>query len=174
LIEFLELLSVCCAGKSDIAELRCQNDILNLENSDFIIFNCGKMWPLKKSVVDYVLHTFLDSGDKKLMHQTRDPVGYEQVWSIAQTLLEDLKIIQRESQNAIFHFPHGFEVSLRDSGIDAAVNSILPFFIALIKRYSSRSYHEPGEKLDILTHTDVVKELVQTVCGLFGQLERSV
>jgi len=138
LMEFLQLLSACCEGKSDLAEQKCQNEILTLENSDYIILNAGKMWPLKKTLVEYVLHTFIDSGDRKLMAQTNDPEGNLVVWRIAETLLDDMRTIVDETEDAVIHFPHGLEVTLRDAGNDCAVTAFLPLFHGLFKRKSVR------------------------------------
>jgi len=40
LIKCLDLLGLCCEGKSDMAELKCQKDILTLTSAARILFAC--------------------------------------------------------------------------------------------------------------------------------------
>ena len=59
----LKLMSLCCEGKSDLAEIKCQNEIMNLQVSLLLYQKTGKFWPFKVAIVKYVTHLFLDSGD---------------------------------------------------------------------------------------------------------------
>ena len=54
IISCIELMSLCCEGKSDLAEQKCQNEILTLENTFKILEACEYFWPLKKILVDYL------------------------------------------------------------------------------------------------------------------------
>lgn len=90
LMEFLQLLAVCCEGKSDLAEQKCQSEILTLENADYAISHTKHMWPLKKNLIIYVIHAYIHSSDLKLMTKAKDPKGDEAIWKIAETLLADL------------------------------------------------------------------------------------
>jgi hypothetical protein len=62
----VELLSLCCEGKSDLAEAKCQTEVITLDNAYAIIKQCEYFWPLKKIFVDYVWQTFLDSNSKTI------------------------------------------------------------------------------------------------------------
>ena len=66
LISCVELLGLCCEGKSDLAEEKCQTEVMTLENSFNIIKACDYFWPLKKCFLDYVWQCFLDSNSKKI------------------------------------------------------------------------------------------------------------
>lgn len=60
----IELMSLCCEGKSDLAEQKCQNEVLTLESTFKIIEACEYFWPLKRVLLDYVWQCFLDSNVK--------------------------------------------------------------------------------------------------------------
>ena len=62
----LKLMSLCCEGKSDLAEIKCQNEIMNLNTCLTLFKKSGKFWPFKCAIVMYVSHLYLDSGDTKL------------------------------------------------------------------------------------------------------------
>lgn len=64
IIKCIDLLSICCEGKSDIAELKCQTDVLPIENAYKILDACEYFWPLKFTVVNYITQCFLDSSNK--------------------------------------------------------------------------------------------------------------
>lgn len=54
IMALVDLLSLCCEGKSDIAEQKCQTEVITLENAYRIIEACDYFWPLKRTFVDYV------------------------------------------------------------------------------------------------------------------------
>jgi hypothetical protein len=59
----LKLMSMCCEGKSDLAEIKCQNDIVNLKTALKLYQASGRLWPFKCSILKYVCHCYLDSGN---------------------------------------------------------------------------------------------------------------
>jgi len=62
----VELFSLCCEGKSDVAEAKCQTEVITLDNAFAIIKTCEYFWPLKRIFTDYVWQTFLDSNSKTI------------------------------------------------------------------------------------------------------------
>jgi hypothetical protein len=51
----VELFSLCCEGKSDVAEAKCQTEVITLDNAFAIIKTCEYFW-----------QTFLDSNSKTI------------------------------------------------------------------------------------------------------------
>ena len=119
------------------------------------------------------------------MKRERDAAGHEQIWSIALTLLEDLKEVYKDKTEATFHFPHGAnQISLREAGYDACFKSILPFFRQLLRRSNSGAPNAAGDgasaagphsklgiseiadKSGLAQHEDTVREIVAAVCDL--------
>ena len=64
----LNLMSLCCEGKSDLAEIKCQNEIMNMNTATTLFKKSGKFWPFKCAVIKYVSHLYLDSGNVKLFN----------------------------------------------------------------------------------------------------------
>jgi len=62
----VDLLSLCCEGKSDKAEEKCQKELMTLENSLKIVKACEYFWPFKRTMVNYVWQCFLDSNSKTI------------------------------------------------------------------------------------------------------------
>jgi hypothetical protein len=58
----LKLLSLTCEGKSDLAEIKCQNEIMNLQTVISLYQQCGMYWPIKAALIEYVTHCYLDSA----------------------------------------------------------------------------------------------------------------
>lgn len=62
----LDLMGVCCEGKSDLAEIKCQNEIVNMQTSLYLYSNSLNCWTFKASLLRYISHVYLDSGNDKL------------------------------------------------------------------------------------------------------------
>lgn len=92
IMALVELLSLCCEGKSDKAEEKCQKELLTLENATTIIKACGDFWPLKRSIVNYVWQCFLDSNSKSIFIEPYH-VNIDYIWEIAEVLLADAAAI---------------------------------------------------------------------------------
>lgn len=95
IMEFLRLVTLCCEGKSDIAETLAQESILTFKMALKIIKQVdsagimtdanGKplpanklvpstsFWPLKTRILNYVIHTFLDSNEKDFLVPKQEP-----------------------------------------------------------------------------------------------------
>jgi len=77
LLEFLRLVSICCAGKSGEAEQIAQTKIMTFPMSYKLYTMVGntinpekgqsQFWPLKSAILVYVWNTFLDSDDKEFL-----------------------------------------------------------------------------------------------------------
>ena len=92
IMALVELLSLCCEGKSDKAEEKCQKELLTLEIATTIIKACGDFWPLKRSIVNYVWQCFLDSNSKSIFIEPYH-VNIDYIWEIAEVLLADAAAI---------------------------------------------------------------------------------
>jgi len=62
----LNLMSTCCEGKSDLAEIKCQTEIIDVHTALSLYRNAGRLWPFKCSLLKYISHCYLDSGNPKL------------------------------------------------------------------------------------------------------------
>lgn len=134
----VELLSLCCEGKSDKAEEKCQKELMTLENSTSIIKACGDFWPMKRTMVYYVWQCFLDSNSKTIFIEPYH-INIDYIWELAEILLGDATIIVGEMNKQInleklVKYPYKPVVTLREEGVLYLVESILPFFKYLLKR----------------------------------------
>ena len=64
----LNLMSLCCEGNSDLAEIKCQNDIMDMSVSVGLYKETGKFWPFKSAIVSYVTNLYLDSANSSLFN----------------------------------------------------------------------------------------------------------
>ena len=63
----MKLITLCCDGKSDYAEQKCKESILDFKVAANIIKMCGDVWPLKIAVFDYIINAYMDSNDPDFM-----------------------------------------------------------------------------------------------------------
>ena len=63
----LELVTMCCEGKSTISEKKSQESILSFSVATQIMMMAESFWPLKIAVMNYINHCFLDSADKSFL-----------------------------------------------------------------------------------------------------------
>ena len=134
----VELLSLCCEGKSDKAEEKCQKELMTLENSTSIVKACGDFWPMKRTIVNYVWQCFLDSNSKTIFIEPYH-FNIDYIWELAEILLGDAIIIVGEMNKQInleklVKYPYKPVVTLREEGVHYLVESILPFFKYMLKR----------------------------------------
>ena len=61
-MQCINLLSLCCQGKSDLAEIKCQNEIMNMLTVLQLYKVTGKFWPFKTALLLYVAHCYLDAA----------------------------------------------------------------------------------------------------------------
>ena len=62
----IKLLSICCEGKSDLAELKCHAEIINLQTASQLYKSSGRNWPFKQAILNYITHVYLDSANLQL------------------------------------------------------------------------------------------------------------
>lgn len=75
LIQLLKLITLCCDGKSDFAEAKCKESILDFKVAANIIKMAGDLWPLKIAVFDYIINAYMDSNDPKFMRKPEEEAG---------------------------------------------------------------------------------------------------
>ena len=66
-IQLLQLVTLCCSGKSDFAEKKCKESILNFKVAVNIISMSRDFWPLKIAVFEYITNAYMDSNDPSFM-----------------------------------------------------------------------------------------------------------
>ena len=89
----LDLMSMCCEGKSDVAEKKCQQEIVNLQTAYFLYSHSGKLWPFKCCILKYISHCYLDSGNENLF---KNQNNIQNLKSLFEAILEDMITIQEE------------------------------------------------------------------------------
>ena len=71
-IQLLQLVTLSCTGKSDFAEKKCKESILNFKVAVNIISMSRDFWPLKIAVFDYITNAYMDSNDPSFMGKPDD------------------------------------------------------------------------------------------------------
>jgi len=94
----LNLMSTCCEGKSDLAEIKCQNDILNITTALKLYKASQRLWTYKCSLLKYVCHTYLDSGNAKLFDAYESPDNVSSLKELIELVSEDMTLIHNEWQ----------------------------------------------------------------------------
>ena len=62
----LDLLGICCEGKSDLAETKCQKEIVNLQTAYKLYENSTTLWPFKKCLLNYITNVYMDTANMQL------------------------------------------------------------------------------------------------------------
>lgn len=138
LMSLVDLLSLCCEGKSDVAEQKCQDEVITLQSALRIIEACDYFWPLKKTFLDYVWQCFLDSNSKTVFGEGNED-NIKSIWKIAEVILDDLiNMIDTADKSAdkevYIKFPYKSPTTVRQESLIFAMDSIFPFFKYLFKR----------------------------------------
>lgn len=71
-IQLMTLVTLCCQGKSDVAESYSKQYILTFQVCGNIIVQAENFWPLKKAVLEYCLHAFMETADQDFLKQSAD------------------------------------------------------------------------------------------------------
>jgi hypothetical protein len=134
----VNLLSLCCEGKSDLAEQKCQTEVITLDNAYSIIKACEYFWPLKQTFVDYVWQTFLDSNSKTIFVEPYEG-NIKIAWQIAEVILNDMINIidnfNKDSDKEVYvKYPYKGATTLRSESIAFLTDSIFQYFKYLMKR----------------------------------------
>jgi len=134
----IELMSLCCEGKSDLAEQKCQNEVLTLESTFKIIEACEYFWPLKRVLLDYVWQCFLDSNVKTVF-QAPHEANIKMLWQISEIVLNDMinivDIFNKESDKDVYlKYPFKAATTLRSESVAFLTDAIFVFFKHLMKR----------------------------------------
>jgi hypothetical protein len=127
IMALVDLLSLCCEGKSDIAEQKC-TEVITLESAYNIILACEYFWPLKRQFVDYVWQCFLDSNSKSIFAHPNEQ-NIKRVWKISEVILNDMINIvdsfNRFADKEVYvKFPYKTATSLRSESIQFLTDSM--------------------------------------------------
>ena len=63
----MQLITLCCEGKSEVAEKRAKESVLSFKVSANIIQMAEDFWPLKIAIFTYISHCYIDSQDPSFM-----------------------------------------------------------------------------------------------------------
>ena len=77
-IQLLQLVTLCCQGKSDLAEMKCKEYILDFKNAVRIIVSSHDFWPLKIAMFEYIINCYMNSNDPKSMQQPQEEENAEE------------------------------------------------------------------------------------------------
>ena len=92
----LDLMSICCEGKSDLAEVKCQTYIVNLSTALQLYEASARLWPFKCSMLKYICHCYLDSGNSNLFSIKENSENVRCLKKVIELIKDDLEIIQAE------------------------------------------------------------------------------
>eukprot|EP00347_Sterkiella_histriomuscorum_P021853 403332539 len=155
----IELLSTCCEGKSDMAELKCQTDVLPLENAFRILEACEYFWPLKTQLINYMTQCFLDSTNKNVLAED-DEIGLKNLWKSAEVVVNDLINIVENTQNedeVFVRYPNKELITLKKLSFQFLGSALIPFFKALLKKKS----------LNIQAHEKLLAAMAKYIAKLY-------
>ena len=93
IIVCMNLLSVCCEGKSDVAETRCQTYIMNLQTATLIYKFSGRLFPFKQIIVQYVADCYLDTSNPALFSPESATNNYSTLKELLGLVQKDLEYI---------------------------------------------------------------------------------
>lgn len=113
----LSLMSMCCEGKSEIAELKCQKEIMNVATANRLYRSSGKMWPFKGALISYVANVYLDSGNPDLFDVSNGPTLVS-LKKLIEQVARDMELIQEEwhqlELNCVLLHPDGTQSTFRE------------------------------------------------------------
>lgn len=92
-------MTLCCEGKSDIAERKCHSDIINMQVAYDLYQSSGRFWPIKSSLVNYVAHCYLDSSNTEIFSETNQVDSLTPLRTLVTKLCNDVAVISDEWQN---------------------------------------------------------------------------
>lgn len=133
----LKLMSMCCEGKSDLAEIKCQNDIVNLKTALKLYEASGRLWPFKCSILKYVCHCYLDSGNGQLFLQSTSPGNVSALKQIVELVAADMASVHDEWNNTaddcVIQLPNGATTSFLQESKVFALDEVCHFFKQFLK-----------------------------------------
>lgn len=71
-IQLIEVVTLCCQGKSEIAEKYTKLYILSFMVCGNMIVQSQDFWPVKKTVLEYAFHAFMDTADLAFLQNNND------------------------------------------------------------------------------------------------------
>jgi len=104
-IQLLQLMTLCCSGKSDFAEKKCKEMILNFRVAVNIINMSRDFWPLKIAVLDYITNAYMDSLDPDFMkkpgteQEEEEPTEEQLAASDVNVLLKLIEILNKDIED---------------------------------------------------------------------------
>jgi len=133
----LNLMSMCCEGKSDLAESKCQKEIINLHSALTLYRESGRLWPLKCTILKYIAHCYLDSGNPKLFSSAHPGSNLGSLKEIMELVSADMVCIHEEwhnsEQDCRLIMPDGTQSTFSHESKVCALEYVTHFFKAFLK-----------------------------------------
>ena len=92
----IDLMALCCEGKSEQAEKRCHSDIINMKVAAHLYQSSGRFWPMKNCLVNYVNQCYLDSSNDDLFSSNNMLENVAPLKQLVLKITNDLSVILEE------------------------------------------------------------------------------
>ena len=133
----LNLMSMCCEGKSDLAEIKCQTDIITVHTALTLYRAAEKMWPFKCSLLKYISHCYLDSGNVLLFSEEHNGKNIKSLKEIIELVRSDMVSIHEEwhdhTKDSKLIFPDGTVSSFGKESKVCALEYVTYFFKSFLR-----------------------------------------
>ena len=103
----IKLLSLCCEGKSDLAEVKCHAEIINLKTACVLYESSGRNWPFKQVILNYITHCYLDSANQYLFSPSYFQDNMTPLKNVVRMATHDMNVIYTE-----WHYPPDFDCKI--------------------------------------------------------------
>jgi hypothetical protein len=92
-IQCILLMSICCEGKSELAEIKCQSEIMNMTTALKLYKNSARMWQFKSALLTYISHCYLDSGNRNLFLTNYYQYNAQHLKEMLLSISDDINLI---------------------------------------------------------------------------------
>jgi hypothetical protein len=138
IIMCLQLLALCCDGKSEVAEVKCKNEILNIQNALELYKNAGRFWPFKQAILHYLIECYLNCANIHLFNPDFNSKNVLVLKELVKYLKHDVVRIFEEwhndnQQNCMLIYPDLTHSSFLKEAKHLAMDGISKFFLAIVK-----------------------------------------
>lgn len=156
----LDLLGVCCEGKSVLAEEKCQKDIVNLQTAYTLYDKSSNLWPFKKCLVNYITNVYMDTANITLFAKNRGQTNLNTMSELLKLIRDDMVKIHEDWEqeyskpNLKIRFPDGTMSDFLTEAKIYAMDYITVFLRNLLKNRIIEmpleifpTYHDITEKI---------------------------
>lgn len=138
IIMCLHLLALCCDGKSEVAEVKCKNEILNIQNALELYKNSGRFWPFKHALMVYLIECYFNCANKHIFNPEYNAKNIQVLKELIKCIKHDMVRIFEEwhndnQQNCYLIYPDLTQSSFLKEAKHIALDGIPKFFLAIVK-----------------------------------------